>query len=259
MDGASASELQVPRVFVYGSCVARDTIEFAATGAFELCAYVARQSLISVGSNASAHLPDLVDVASKFQARMIRSDFAGNLLERIQSLLEQVDVLLWDLTDERHGVYRLPDGSFVTRSIDAVGVASVRERLQAAEHIPFGSDEHFALWTARMRSFSSFLEQRGLIDRTVVLNVPWAAWTTTGDPSPWSMGVKAPDANKNYERYYAALTQAGFAMIELHASQVRADPTHRWGLAPFHYTPDVYREVLARLAERHGRAKLRQD
>lgn len=28
---------------------------------------------------------------------------------------------------------------------------------------------------------------------------------------------------------------------------IYADPNHRWGLAPFHYTPDVYRHVIDQL------------
>lgn len=241
-----------PRVLVYGSCVARDTIEFAAADAVDLRGYVARQSLLSVGSDASAHLPLLTDVASKFQSRMIQADFSGGLLDRLQTLAAETDVLLWDLADERHGVHRFPDGSVVTRSIDTIKVPSVSARLDEAEHLPFGSDEHFELWRRRLDAFAASLHELDLFDRTVVLEVPWAIRTTEGKPSPWSMGVRAADANKRFRRYYDELRARGFRMIELPEELVLADPDHRWGLAPFHYSPEVYREVLRQLREVHG-------
>src|SRR5699024_11095901 len=45
------------RVAVYGSCVARDTVDLAGTDHFDVVAYVARQSLLSADHDASAHFP----------------------------------------------------------------------------------------------------------------------------------------------------------------------------------------------------------
>ncbi|WP_318279101.1 DUF6270 domain-containing protein [Agrococcus baldri] len=239
-------------MLVFGSCVARDSIEFADAESVDLRGYVARQSLISAGDDATAHLPDSLGITSKFQERMIRNDFAGNLLVRLESMADEIDVLLWDLADERHGVHRFPDGRVVTRSIDTIRAASVSEVLEAAEHIPFGSDEHFELWKQHVDAFDERLRALGLFDRTVVLEVPWALRTTEGKTTPWSMGVRAGDANKHYQRYYDYLRQTGHKMVELPVEVVLADPNHKWGLAPFHYTPEVYREVLWQLREVHG-------
>ncbi|WP_347757588.1 DUF6270 domain-containing protein [Agrococcus sp. ProA11] len=239
-------------MLVYGSCVARDTIEFAPTDAVDLRGYIARQSLLSVGSNASDHLPELTDISSAFQSRMIEADFSGGLLDRLRTLAAETDVLLWDLADERHGVHRFADGSIVTRSIDTIKVPSVAARLDEAEHLAFGSDEHFALWRTQLDAFVASLRELALFDRTVVLEVPWAVRTTEGKPSPWSMGVRASDANQRFRRYYDELRTHGFRMITLPEELVLADPGHRWGLAPFHYSPEVYREVLRQLREVHG-------
>lgn len=245
------------RVFVFGSCVARDTIDFADKESVDLRGYVARQSLISAGDDASAHLPESLGIKSKFQERMIRADFAGNLLDRLDTLAAEVDVLVWDLTDERHGVQRFADGAIVTRSIDTIRAQSVSDLLESTEHIPFGSDEHFALWKQHVDEFDERLRALGLFERTIVLDVPWALRTTEGKTTPWSMGVRAGDANKNYQRYYDYLRQTGHHMVELQTEVVLADPNHKWGLAPFHYTPDVYRELLWQLREVHGVTGLR--
>lgn len=239
-------------MLVYGSCVARDTIEFAAAGSVALHGYVARQSLISVDSDATAHLPPSMTVSSKFQERMIRADFLGGLIERLDTMATQLDVLLWDLADERHGVYRFDDGTVSTRSIDTMRIPELEAQFSEAELIPFGTPEHLKVWTERAQAFAGRLRSLELFDRTVVLKVPWAVLTTEGKPSPWSMGVRAREANQSYRPYYAALRALGFRTVQVPQAMVLADPHHRWGLAPFHYSPAVYREVLRQLREEHG-------
>ena len=244
---------------MYGSCVARDTIEFAMPGSVELIGYVARHSLISTGSDASGHLPDRLTVPSKFQERMIRADFSGALFPQLQSIVDDIDVLLWDLADERHGVHRFADGTVVTRSIDTIRVPELEKPFAEAEHIPFNTADHFAMWSEHVARFERLLHALNLFDRTVVLEVPWAVLTTEGKPSPWSMGVRAAEANQRYWSYYARLRELGFRMISLPEAIVRADPQHRWGLAPFHYTPEVYREVLRQLSAVHGLPELGEE
>lgn len=246
------SENGAVRVLVFGSCVARDTVDLADPDSVELRGYVARQSLISSCIDASAHLPDALDISSKFQERMIRADFSGSLLSRLEGLADEIDVLLWDLADERHGVHRFSDGTIVTRSIDTIRAETVSEVLETTEHIPFGSDEHFALWRESVDVFDARLRNLSLFERTIVLEVPWALRTTEGKTTPWSMGVRAADANKAYKPYYDYLRQRGHHVVELPEEVVLADPDHRWGLAPFHYTPAVYKEVLRQLREVHG-------
>lgn len=241
-----------PGVLVYGSCVARDTVEFADANSVDLRGYVARQSLLSAGSDALHRLPARLSTTSKFQERMIRADFVGGFLDRLEHLAPEIEVLLWDLADERHGVYRFDDGTVVTRSIDNIRMPELEDRFADAEHIEFGTDEHFALWGDRAAAFKNRLQQLVLFERTVVLQVPWAVLTTEGKPSPWSMGVRAKDANKRYARYYELLRRHGFRMVRVDEEDVLADPAHKWGLAPFHYSPAVYREVLRQLREDLG-------
>lgn len=240
------------RVLVYGSCVARDTVEFAAPESVDLKGYIARQSLISSGSDASTHLPEALVISSKFQERMIRADFRGSLHGRLQAAAGEIDLLLWDLADERHGVHRFSDGTIATRSIDTMKAGPVAALLDAATLIPFGTDEHFALWREQLNRFEATVRETKLFEHTVALDVPWAVRTTEGRPSPWSMGVRASEANQRYRRYYDELRRRGFRMVELAEDVVLADPAHRWGLAPFHYSPAVYREVLRQLREEFG-------
>lgn len=237
------------RVTVYGSCVARDTVDLAGADRFEMVAYIARQSLLSAGHDALHHFPEGAEVDSEFQRRMMTGDFAGNLEERLTEAAPETDVLLWDLADERHGVHVFEDGTVVTRSIDNVRHPEVVSALESARHLPFGSDEHFRLWSAQAQRMRELLTGLVVFEKTIVLHVPWALVTSDGRLTPWSMGTSAKDANSAYMRYYQQLRELGFTLIELQPLGVLADPEHRWGLAPFHYTQAVYEEIAQRVLE----------
>ena len=235
------------RVTVYGSCVARDTMDLAGGDRFDVVAYIARQSLLSAGHDAAARFPAAAQIDSEFQRRMMTGDFAGNLEQRLAEAAPETDVLLWDLADERHGVHLFDDGGVVTRSIDIVRVPEVVAAVDGARHLPFGTDEHFALWAPRAEHLRDVLTELGLFEKTIVLQVPWALVTTDGKSTPWSMGTSAREANAAYHRYYEQLRELGFTIIELQPLGVFADPEHRWGLAPFHYTREVYEEITTRV------------
>ncbi|WP_422115714.1 DUF6270 domain-containing protein [Brachybacterium sp. UNK5269] len=235
------------RVAIYGSCVARDSVDLAGSGRLSVADYVARQSLISAGLDASARFPSDPQVSSRFQRRMMEADFAGDLEARLDAVAPTTDLLLWDLTDERHGVHVFEDGSVVTRSVDLTAVPEVLGVVEGTRHVAFGTEEHFALWSPRAEKFRDHLRERGLFDRTVVLQVPWALVAVDGRETPVSMGTSAIEANEAYRRYYEHLRSLGFTLLELQPLGVLADPEHRWGFAPFHYTQDVYEEIVARV------------
>ncbi|MFI8778699.1 DUF6270 domain-containing protein [Brachybacterium paraconglomeratum] len=241
------AEMVPQRATIYGSCVARDSVDLAGAGRLEVTDYVARQSLLSAGHDATARFPEDPQVSSRFQRRMLQADFAGDLEARLDAVVETTDVLIWDLTDERHGVHVFDDGSVVTRSIDLTAVPEALRAVEGSRHVPFGTDEHFALWAPRAEQFQGYLRGRGLLEKTVVLQVPWAFVSPDGRKTPVSMGTSAIEANEAYRRYYAHLRELGFAVIELQPLGVLADPEHRWGFAPFHYTQDVYEEIIQRI------------
>lgn len=219
---------------------------------FDAVAYTARQSLLSTDHDASHQFPEGVEIDSEFQRRMMTGDFAGNLGERLTEAAPTTDVFLWDLADERHGVHLFEDGTVVTRSIDNVRHPEVVSALESARHLPFGTDEHFRLWSERAERIRELLRSLGIFEKTIVLQVPWALITVDGSPTPWSMGTSAKDANAAYLRYYEQLRELGFTLIELQPLGVLADPEHRWGLAPFHYTQDVYEEIAQRVLTHLG-------
>ncbi len=167
---AAARGAETPlRIAIYGSCVSRDTCEYLPHA--EVVAYVARQSMITVLHPAGAGRFSADALDSAFQARMFTGDQAADGVNRIVEAAP--DVLLIDLVDERRGVWQFPDGSFLTNSIEATRAGVDEWAPKAgAKLLPFGSDEHFALWSQGLRVVMEQL--MSLQARVVFLDIAWA-------------------------------------------------------------------------------------
>ena len=133
------------QVAVFGSCVSRDTCEYLPSA--EVAPYVARQSAIVHLNPAGARRWSDEALDSAFQAKMFNGDMEADAVQRL--LEAEPDVLLIDLVDERRGVWVFPDGTYLTNSVEAfrTGVDDWAPR-EGGRLIPFGSDEHFHLWSA---------------------------------------------------------------------------------------------------------------
>jgi hypothetical protein len=239
------------RIAIYGSCVSRDMVETWPADQYELLVYIARQSLLSAGTNARSHFPEPIPLSSEFQRRNIESDLRGDLVARLTAVADRTDLLLWDLTDERHGCVRFPDGTCATCTVESLGSAPLKAALEAGTHLQFGSGEHFRAWAKRAEDFVTTLSEHRLLDRTLVLAVPWAERDRDGRPAPWSMGQSASTANRRFQRYHAHLESLGLPLARV--DEPTFDPNHKWGPAPFHYEPWVYadlrRKVLSSLSQ----------
>lgn len=242
------------RVFIFGSCVSRDTFEHFDPAEFTLLHYVARQSALSAYTRpvTQATPPTFT---SPFKQRMVAGDFDSNLRDLMRSAADDVDLLLVDLVDERLGVYILPDGSVVTRSVELIQSGWEQTLPQGALYLPFGSEKHFEYWADAIEYLGKFVQQ--LMPRAAValLDLPWAELTESGGPAPDSFGVTAREANVLYRRYIDAAQDAlGARTISIPSTDVRAAENHPWGPAPFHYTESVYLQLVQLLTGAEGRA-----
>ncbi|MFL0576519.1 DUF6270 domain-containing protein [Brevibacterium luteolum] len=133
------------RVAVFGSCVSRDTCEYLPSA--DVVCYVARQSAIVHLHPAGTGRWPADELNSAFQAKMFNGDMEADAVSRLAAV--EADVLLVDLVDERRGVWQFPDGSYLTNSVEAAraGVETWAP-LEGARLIPFGTSEHFRLWSS---------------------------------------------------------------------------------------------------------------
>lgn len=238
-------------VFIYGSCVSRDTFEHLDPTEFELIRYVARQSALSAYT-APVTLVKPPELRSAFQQRMVSGDFESNLRAQLVAAGAAVDLLLIDLTDERLGVYVLPDGTVLTRSIELIESGREQQLPAGTRHLVFGSDEHFRYWSDAIAAVNGFIADAMPRAAVAILDIPWADRTDTGIPSPDSFGVTAAEANLLYRRYVdVAVSTLGARRIA--PGGVTASKRHPWGLAPFHYSERVYRDAVEALTGAPGR------
>ncbi|WP_129787064.1 DUF6270 domain-containing protein [Promicromonospora panici] len=241
------------RVFIYGSCVSRDTFEHLDPKQFELVEYVARQSVLSATTRPveSVAPPTLT---SRFQQRMVTGDFQSSLRPLLAQHAADIDVLLIDLTDERLGVYLLPDGTVVTRSVELIESGAEQLLPPGAQHVAFGTQQHYEYWSGAIRALGETI--RTTLPRAAValLDIPWAEWSESGQQTPDSFGVGAAQANPVFRSYVEVAAQAlGAHVIALGPSEVMSGPHHPWGDAPFHYAEGVYLEAVRRLTGAEGR------
>lgn len=237
------------RTFIYGSCVSRDTFEFLRPHGYDLVRYVARQSLVSAFSPGleAATLPGL-DVTSPFQRRMLAGDWGSSLVPQLRAHREEVDLLLWDLCDERLGVWRLPEGEVVTRSVDAISSGLEASLADRAEVVSFGSPGHLAAFTDASRQFRDVLADTGLLERTLLLAPPWATHTDDGSPTPTSFGLSAQVANGIFDAYHRVVQNIlDVPVVTLGQDRVVAAAGHQWGPAPFHYADSVYEALVTQV------------
>lgn len=234
------------RTLIYGSCVSRDTFEFLKPHGYELKGYIARQSLLSAFSPMKREALPPMEVRSAFQRRMLEGDWTGSLVTTMEKEADAIDVVLWDLCDERLGVRSLrqsPPWQFATRSVD-----SIRAGLdgQLSGHALWRPDERRfrKLFDERLNDMGDLLDRTGLRQKTILLAPAWATQTNSGGTTPDSFGWNPRVANRVFARYHERIrSRLDLMTVERAPSEVEASENHRWGPAPFHYSDAVYESM----------------
>ncbi len=239
------------RVFIYGSCVSRDAFTSDDADEFEVVRYVARQSLVSAFSGTPTSDLDLKGIESPFQRRIVEGDLQGDLKDALRESADRIDVILWDLTDERLGIVCTPQGGYITLSEEFRRAKTKAE--VAGRHIQFGSTEHFDLFREAAMSFREFLLEGMLFDRVLLIHTPFTGLLDNLDGPNEELASElkqtADALNSKFGRYYHHLSRyLGFRMIALNRVDTTVSSAHQWGPAAFHYSQSVYslmREALA--------------
>lgn len=221
-------------VVVYGSCVSRDLTALFPSD-LECGTYIARQSWISATSEAREPVQKS-ELTSSFQQRMLDGDLSSSALPELSKALQNSDIVLLDIIDDRFGVYPVGE-SYVTPSAE-FGASGLRSRLPLGTHIPFGCDEHFALWTKSAEMIREAIGDSN--SKVFLLGATFAEWSIDGTEVGLALEKPAPVWNKLYERYYAYARALGFQLLMLPEAFSVSTPHHKWGSAPFHYVEASY-------------------
>lgn len=230
--------LQRPKVFILGSCVSRDGL-VTAQDAFELTQYIARTSLASFGAKSvSDKVPyELMRaMPSPFQQRMLLNDLEKGTAGHLHD--DQHDLLLLDFVDERFMLV-MADSTFYSLSgeLEKAGFDRESRTLLAP-----GSDEFMALWIQGLDRLIASVD----CNRVVLNRVYWAEQMPDGSVVS-SLGWIRRNNDLLKRLYEAVDVRWRPHCIEYPEKLLCADPDHRWGVAPYHYTAGLYQYMTAEL------------
>lgn len=234
-----------PRIFLYGGCVLRDAFELVKDRA-DLVGYVSRQSLVSAAHGRTAvRLPRRLE--SAFQQRMVEGDVEASLFPTLREAARGgVDRIVIDHNIERNGVYRLPGDTYMTRSAEAVK-AGLLDLPDLRRIDPF-RPEFQKLWRLSARRLAYRLDRWDVLDRTVVLDAPWAGVDSEGSLLPENFRRPLAEMGEMISEFARYLEDQGVRRVRMPDRLAVADAHHQWGPAPFHYVPEatawVAREAL---------------
>ena len=246
------------RVAIVGSCISRDVWRFQGVTVSDLL-YISRTSLPSLFAAPVAGFRPAAPPPKGLKPQPHRALVADLTKSALASLVAfRPTHVVFDFIDERFDLLSVA-GTIATRSweLEASGYLK-RPGLKGARAIPRLSAACERLWLDGAAEMAAFVRATPLAGAQLILHS--AQWATerliaTGRRAALEGAEILPGAaadiaahNALLARYEAAFEALMPPMARIAAPQHRlADARHEWGLSPFHYVPDYYREVWRQL------------
>lgn len=196
--------------------------------------YVARQSLISA-TNPPSDLREQVSLNSSFQTRMLQGDLNSDLLMRLRRVAQSIDLLVMDCHVERLGVQRLPNGSFITRSAELAASGLASRVPGISSEISIGTDRFRSLYEIAVKRFTQRLNYMGLLEKTIVIDAPWAEVDSEGENFPSYKGRPPGEVSENISELTEILSDHGVRKFTMPKKVIHAPVDHQWGRGPYHF------------------------
>lgn len=158
------------RVFVQGSQVCREVLDAVAHDGFTPVHTSSGHSLVET----LGHAPFLdaalgTDrIARPAVRRAVERSLEGDPPDALERHADQTDLLLWDLWDERLGVWDVA-GTYATRTAELVASGLDQVMSRRAPLVRFGSAQHVGLWRRALDRWVERLRRLDLLDRTVLV------------------------------------------------------------------------------------------
>ena len=248
-----------PRIAIVGSCITRDLWPIHGGGSEGLL-YVSRTGLPSLlaapveGVRPARRPPgDL----HRHEHNALLADLQKTALARLVAF--EPTHIIFDFIDERFDLLAA-GGAIATHSAELERSGYRRQpALRRARTVPRLSAACERLWLAAAGEFAALVRASHLGRAHLILHTArWARDQRLADGRTAPVrdvevlsGVSTEIAPYNalLERQEAAFSELMPPMARVAAPAQRlADPTHRWGLSPFHYVPEYYDEIRRQLA-----------
>lgn len=243
-----------------GSCITRDVWPIVGEAPPQDLLYISRTSLPSLfaaplaGVETDGERPPELGI---FPHRAMVADLRKTALASL--LAHRPTHIIFDFIDERLDLIAVGD-TLVTHSweLDVSGYLA-QPPFQGCRTIRRTSPACDLLWRQAMDEMAAFIGATPLADARLILHE--ARWSDRyldddGNPQDFPEEVeiftgkpaRIADYNAVLDRYQTAFLEALPQAERVAAPALRlGDVRHRWGLSPFHYVEDYYREIRAGL------------
>lgn len=229
--------------FVYGGCVSRDIFnpEYN-NGSIKLACYIARSSLARITAPSSSKSADKTALKSPFQIKLLNNDLKNNLFKFIEKT--NFDYFLMDFMFLKYRLVSF-DGTWLTYSseLKKSGLISSKNQMISVD------DELFwDKFEAGMLALVALLRAQGKLDKVFINKLFLATQDSNGIELDNQEYIKKQ--NNYLERAYAMAEQkfGGNKMITYDPELFLADPNHKWGYDPMHYTSEFYKASYAKIS-----------
>ncbi|MDZ4373031.1 MAG: DUF6270 domain-containing protein [Phenylobacterium sp.] len=254
-----------PRIAILGSCITRDLWPIRGGGAERLL-YISRTSFPSLFSPPVAGFVPCETLPGDLHAHehsALVADLRKTVLQRLIAF--RPTHLIFDFIDERFDLISV-GGALANHSGELVRSGYMAQPALAARRMtPRLSPACERLWVAGVREFAAVVRATPLAGATLIHHR--ARWAThmrdrdggieaiRGVEIVGGQPVEIAPYNALLARQDGAFASAMPPMTVVEAPGTPlADPDHRWGLSPFHYTPEYYDAIRDRLTEIPGLA-----
>ena len=224
------------KIGIFGSCISRDIFREMKLDNL-VKEYRARTSIHSVTQSDSADVSKINFPESKFQSRMIKSDF-----EKTELNLTDCDFLILDLIDERFELIT-NFGSVVSLSNELRDCNDINPKIN---YLDRGSEKDFTLWRDAVKKF------RNLIKIPIILHKSRLSSVLNHETDEIRINHDYIESmNQNLATYEKILYQELeiIGTIDVKQELLTSDINHIWGYSPYHYIYEYYKEALRQLFE----------
>lgn len=162
-----------------------------------------------------------------------------------------MDLILWDLTDERFGVELVGESTFRSRTPEYTLASELLEGIDERTGVDFGTDSHFTEFQYAASRWVGLLNAVGLGGKILALAPEFVDSAIDGNGNEIALG--GADLNKAFRRYWRFVVDTcdvPILTVPATASEVNTD--HQYGPASFHFGDETLRSLAAGIEDFTG-------